>query len=406
LGEDALGVSAMGGLFYLMLTVLSFGFGTGSQILISRKVGENKPEEVGDLFSHNLIILTVYGIVAFLFMQISAVYMMPKFIHSTVILTMSQSFLSYRSWGIFFTIYISAFNALYIGLGRTKIIMYSTLVTAVLNIFLDYALIFGHFGLPQMKTDGAAIASIIAEFVGLLIMAVNVWLHQYHIMYKMKLFKKYSITTFNRLIKLSLPLVIQYSFSFGAWYLFFIVIEHMGETQIAISNIMRSILFLFTISCWAIGSSCNSIVSNKIGQKKISEVKITIANACSLSFLISLLFALILWFAPQLVMQIYTDKDVLINGAIIPIQVMGGSILLLSFSTVMFQGVQGTGSTLFNLMAELLSVLFYIVYVFVFVKPYQLSLIWAWGSEYVYWFVLLLCSYWYLKSDRWMNKQI
>ena len=406
LGEEALGVSAMGGLFYMLLSVLSWGFSNGTQILVARRLGEKRFSEIGSLTMHNIVIMCIYAVVAFLVLQFGAEIILAKVIHSKSVFDKSISFLKYRSWGILFTVFISTLNAFYIGLGRTKVITYSTLVTATINIFLDYSLIFGHFHFPALQTDGAAIASIIAELGGLMVLLYNLFLHNYFKQYNFSFKTKFEKEKFKQLLKLSSPLVLRYSFSFGAWYLFFIVLENMGEQTVAIANIMRSILFLFTISCWAIASSCNSLVSNKIGEGKKYEVIETIKSAGMLSFLISLFFVILLWLFAKPIMHIYTDKLALIDGAIEPLYMLGLAILFLSFSTVVFQGVQGTGNTMFNLLAEFISVLVYCAYVFGFVNRLQLSLTWSWASELFYWTSLVLLSIFYLKSGRWKLKKI
>jgi multidrug resistance protein, MATE family len=404
IGSNALGVSAMGGLFYMLLSVLSWGFSSGTQILVARRLGEKKFSEIGSLIQHNTIILLVYAVVAFLILQIGSSYFLHQIVANKIVADDSISFLKIRSFGIFITVLISILNSFYIGLGRTKVLMYSTVVTAIVNIFLDYALIFGHFGFSELGTDGAAYASNIAELLGLLVLAINFVIYKYANRFSFSFFNKLQKDKFMQLLNLSLPMVLQFSFSFGAWYVFFIVLENMGEMQVAIANIMRSILFLFTISCWAIGSSCNSLVSNKIGKKRMDEVIPLIKSASSLSFIISLLFSIVLIVFAKSIMQIYTTNTDIIEGAIHPIFMLAGCILLLSISTVMFQGVQGTGNTKYNLLVELIAIIFYLIYVLGFVKRLQLSLTLAWASELIYWIIIALMSYFYLISNKWKNK--
>ncbi len=62
------------------------------------------------------------------------------------------------------------FRGLYIGITRTKVLTMNAVVMALVNVVLDYALVFGELGLPEMGVRGAALASVIAEgfFVALL----------------------------------------------------------------------------------------------------------------------------------------------------------------------------------------------------------------------------------------------
>jgi putative MATE family efflux protein len=404
IGSNALGVSAMGGLFFMLLSVLSWGFSSGTQILVARRLGEKRLHEIGSLMQHNTIILLAYAWVAFLILQLGSSYFLHQIVASQIVADSSTSFLKIRSYGIFITVLISNFNAFYIGLGRTKVLMYSTILTAIVNIFLDYVLIFGHLNFPALGTDGAAYASNIAELLGLLVLGFNFTIYGYAKRFGFSFFNNLQKDKFMQLLNLSLPMVMQFSFSFGAWYIFFIVLENMGERQVAIANIMRSILFLFTISCWAIGSSCNSLVSNRIGKQRVNEVIPIIKSALGLSFIISFMFSVILVLFAKSIMQIYTTNMDIIEGAVHPIFMLAGCILLLSVSTVMFQGVQGTGNTKYNLLVELVAIIFYLIYVLGFVKRLQLSLTLAWAAELIYWIIIALMSYLYLLSNKWKNK--
>lgn len=71
--------------------------------------------------------------------------------------------MNWRIFGFFFAFVNVMFRALYIGITRTKVLTLNAIVMAMVNVVLDYALIFGHFGLPALGLKGAAIASVIAE---------------------------------------------------------------------------------------------------------------------------------------------------------------------------------------------------------------------------------------------------
>ncbi len=75
----------------------------------------------------------------------------------------TMEFLNWRIYGFFFSFINVMFRALYIGITRTKVLTINAIVMALTNVVLDYALIFGKFGLPEMGIKGAAIASVLAE---------------------------------------------------------------------------------------------------------------------------------------------------------------------------------------------------------------------------------------------------
>jgi putative MATE family efflux protein len=404
--ELGLNVSAMAGLFYFLITMLAFGFANGAQVLIARRMGEDREKEIGALFNHNLVVLGAYTIVAFIMLFVAAPYLLASFIPNKEVFDKSISFLHYRSFGVVFTILIICFNSFYVGVGRTKVMMYSTLATTLVNIGLDYTLIFGKFGFPALNTDGAAISSVVAEGVGLIVLVWNVLLNDYGS--RMNLFKRSKIEWGNirQLLNLSYPLVFQYTISMGAWYLFFILLGKMSDHALAISNILRSILFLSTISCWSIASASNSLVSNIMGQHKNYQVPTLIRKAVLLSLAITAVMVSFLALFPGLIMRIYTDDPLLIADARFPIYAMCCGLILLSAATVLFQSVQGTGNTKFNLLAEALAVCFYTAYLVAVVRPFHLSVTYAWLSEMVYWTTLGTVCLLYLRSGKWKNYRI
>jgi Na+-driven multidrug efflux pump len=79
------------------------------------------------------------------------------------------------------------------------------------------------------------------------------------------------------------------------------------------------------------------------------------------------------------------------------------AILMMSVSTVCLNAVTGTGNTKINLMIEMITIVMYIVYVYLVMEVYNLSIAWGWGSEWVYWTSIFIMSFAYLKSGKWNN---
>ena len=157
-GEVALGGGALGGLFYLAVYMLGLGFGQGEQIVVARRYGENKPREIGVVVNHSLLFLLGLSVIAFVILRFGSILILDYGVKSKDVQEATLAFLKYRSFGIFFAFVNVVFRSFYIGLGKTKIISYTTFLLAIVNIVFDYLLIFGKAGFPQMGIAGAAIA--------------------------------------------------------------------------------------------------------------------------------------------------------------------------------------------------------------------------------------------------------
>ena len=84
----------------------------------------------------------------------------------------TYEFFTWRIWGFLFAFVNVMFRALYIGITKTKVLTMNAVVMALVNVFLDYAMIFGKCGFPEMGIRGAALASVIAEASSMLFFIV------------------------------------------------------------------------------------------------------------------------------------------------------------------------------------------------------------------------------------------
>ena len=85
-----------------------------------------------------------------------------------------------RIWGLPLLYLFGMRNALLVGTNQTKFLVWGTLAEALSNIYLDYGLIYGHFGLPALGFNGAAYASILAEGIGLVVISAVIYFMQIH----------------------------------------------------------------------------------------------------------------------------------------------------------------------------------------------------------------------------------
>jgi MATE family multidrug resistance protein len=157
-------------------------------------------------------------------------------------------------------------NALLVGTNQSKYLIIGTATEAVTNVFFDYSLIYGKFGMPQMGFDGAAYASIISEFAGLAVIFVVIRMNG--ITKQLQLFKNWAYDAANvkLILNQSYPLILQHTISIMSWEFFYILIEHHGKADLAISNTMRNIFGFFGCFTWAFAATANTMVSNVIGQ--------------------------------------------------------------------------------------------------------------------------------------------
>ena len=302
-------------------------------------------------------------------------------------------------------------NAMLVGTNNSRYMKFGFIIEALLNIFLDYVLIYGHWGFPELGFNGAAVASVIAEATGMIVVFSIIFYKKFHSRFSLFNHLRFDKKLSGLLFRQSSPLVMQFILSVGAWLLFYILIENSGtgankERPLAISNMMRNIFGLFGIFVWAFASTSNAMVSNIIGQGKKDKVIFLITKIARLSFLFTALLCLLLNLAPAVFLGIYGRDPGFITDAVPVLRTVTIALLLMSVSTVWLNGVTGTGNTKINLAIEIVAIAAYSVYVYLVLRIWHLSLVWAWASELLYWSVLFSLSFLYIRSGKWRHKVI
>ena len=402
LGTNELSASMMAGLFYFVFTTLAMGFAVGIQIFIARRFGEGNLKQIGVIFQHGALFVLLLGLLLFSVLFFFSHGLMRLIIESDNIYVASMEYLKYRQFGIVFVVFNFLFRSFYVGISNTKVITYSTLLMAVVNIFFDWALIFGHCGLPEMGIGGAALASLLAEITAFGFFWVYTFITIPHEEYGMFHWHQLQPKLMGDVLKVAFPCMMQKLFSFGAWFAFFILIEKMGETAIGISSVVRSTYMIMIIPCFAFAATANTLTSRIIGEGKSDEVmamlwKVVVNGAlCSLVLAGSrrpvsrrLLLLTVFALAAAAVPSVYVIAVATVLGAV---------------GMVYFEAVSGTGNTSAAMALEFGVLIAYMFYVFLMSKTSTIAGVWT--AEWFYNIVMGAIAFFYIWKADWRKKKI
>jgi len=401
LSEEALATASITGVYYLIFAGIGFGLNNGLQSLISRRAGENRPEEIGKIFNQGVLVSLGIATFGILFTWFIAPLIFSATIHSQQVLHDVIHFLRIRIFGLLFLYIYQMRNALLVGINQSRLLVIGTFAEALANVVFDYALIFGHFGLPEMGFNGAAVASVISEFIGMFVIFLVI--RAKGISQRFSLFQKFIIDKqyLKLIVTISGPLAFQHAISIISWFFFYILVEHHGQTSLAVSNTMRNIFGFFGSFIWAFSSTTNSMVSNIIGQGKKEEVVRLITRIMKLSCSVAFFVFLFLNIFPATFLSIYGQNEQFISLGIPVLRVVAVAMLFMSVGTIWLNAVTGTGNGRMTFIIELVAISMYCIYVYLVLELNKLSIVWGWMSELLYWSVLFLFSYLYIRSKRW-----
>jgi putative MATE family efflux protein len=406
LGQTELAVAGITGVYYLIFAAIGYGLNNGLQALIARRAGQNKPLEIGVVFNQGMWIALIIAAIG-----IACTYFLAPAIFKQVLAdeekaSMAIRFLYVRIWGLPFLYLFQIRNGLLVGTNNSRYLIIGTLLEAAINVLLDYALIFGKFGMPHMGFMGAAWASAISEVAGLVVMMLVVRFIGLRADLQLARTRRFKAAESRLVLLQSSPLIAQHAISIVSWEFFYIMIEHYGTRDLAVSNTMRNVFGIFGCFAWSFAAASNTMVSNIIGQGMQHRVQELIWRIARISLVIAVVWCLLLNLAPALFLTIYGQDEAFVQYAIPVLRVVSVALVIMSVSTVWLNAVTGTGNTRVNLGIELVAVVAYTVYVWMVLHVLRLPIGWGWASEWLYWMVMLSLSFAYIRSNKWKNKVI
>lgn len=405
-GEVELGASAMGGLFYICVFTIAFGFSVGSQILIARRNGEGRYKDVGPVMIQGGTFLLGLAVMLFGLTHLTAPFIVRLLISSDSIFDATMEFLNWRILGFFFAFVNVMFRALYIGITRTKVLTMNAIVMALVNVLLDYVLIFGKFGMPEMGIRGAAIASVMAEAASLVFFLVYTYGKVDVRKFGLNRWQRIDFSLLGRILSISCFTMVQYFLSMATWFVFFIAIERLGQRELAIANIVRSIYIVMLIPVQSLSTTANSLVSNLIGAGGIAHVMRLVWRIARMSFLIMVVCVSAVMLFPHAILSVYTNEPALLVESVPSLYVIGVAMMIASVANIYFNAISGTGNTQAALVLEMGTLVFYTLYILWIGMVVKAPVSICFSIEVVYYSLLLLSSVIYLKKAKWQNKKI
>ena len=406
LSTEALGNAGITGVFYLIFAVAGHGLNNALQSVFSRYAGSDNPEAFKTILAQGIRICLQFAVAGILITWFIAPLILQQ-VADPIAYPQEIGFLKIRIMGLPFLFLFQMGNAFLVSSLNSRYLMIGFICEAGINILLDYLLIKGRWGFPALGFNGAAVASVIAEIIGMIVVLI--------VLYRTGLKKQYGLlksfvydkVITKQILTISAPLMLQYVISVTTWLVFFILIEGLhDETAKAISNTMRNVFGLTGVFVWAFASTCNVMVSNLMGQKREDKVLEAINKIMLLSIGFCLMMCLLINIFPAAFFSLFGQGDAFVQQGIPVLRVVSFGLMFMSIANIWLNGVTGTAKTRVNLLIEIIAITVYLIYTWYFIKVKYVSLAMAWSNELVYWFTIFIISFIYLRSGKWKTKTV
>ncbi|HRO08607.1 MAG TPA: MATE family efflux transporter [Saprospiraceae bacterium] len=402
LGSKELALAGITGVYYLVFASIGYGLNNALLSLMSRKAGEENRNAIFVNLWHGVllgwILASVFSIVTWT--SIKPIMSWAGIEGDSVI--MAGDYLHIRIIGLFFLYTLQMQNSFLITIQKTRYLIVIAIVQSVANIALDYGMIFGHLGFPALGFNGAAYASVISEFIGMVTVMLVIFSLKITRNYRIRANFSISYRRIAMVFKVGYPLMLQLALGTASWWVFFILVSrnYTNEEQ-AVSQAMRNLFGLGGVFSWAFGSSTNTILSNLIGQKRHEEIFVVIRKLLIVSLSGMGVLTILLNIFPGLFFGLFGQPDHFVTAGTGTLRVVSLAMLFTSVGVIWLNGIIATGHTKIVLATEALGITVYLLFVWITIEVMQYPLEIGWMCEWAYWLVMIIPSYLYLKYGNW-----
>jgi MATE family multidrug resistance protein len=313
LGTAELAAVSLGNSFMYIAMSIGIGFSTAITPLIAEADGEGDFDKGKSSFKHGLFLCTLVGIAVFL-MVIACIPLMHYMNQPTEVVELAVPYLKYVAASLIPLVIFQGFKQFSDGMSMTKYPMYATLIANIMNVILNYLLIFGKLGFPQLGIVGAAYGTLISRMIMVLFLwfILNKNEKSKHYLHDLKMFVLDKLML-KKLIDLGAPSAMQMFFEVAIftaaiWLSGLLGKNPQAANQIAIN--LASMTFMV-----AIGLSVTSMirVGNQKGLKNYIELRRIAFSIFLLAAIFASFFCIMFFILHNYLPKLYLDLDDLTN---------------------------------------------------------------------------------------------
>ena len=329
--------------------------------------------------------------------------------HNPEIRTLEVSYYTILMWGGLFVPLHSAVASFFTGRGDTRTTMVASIIGNGVNVVLDYGLIFGRLGLPEMGIEGAAIATVISSVIPVAILFFLFLGRKYHTQYQSRATMRFDRGLFMKLLKFGSPSGIQFTLDIGAFTFFIMLVGRIGEVELAVSNMALSINMLAFLPMIGISIATTTLVGQYIGKEDIRSAEKSTYSSLKVALLymggMALLFVL---FPEQLLSIFKSSEDRVEDFAIIiaygrRILIMVALYSVFDAMNIIFSGaLKGAGDTRFAMWAAIIVAwVFFVPPVYLIIEVFEKGVLMAWGWATLYIILIGSVFCWRFRKGKW-----
>ena len=344
LSSESVAAVGVAGFFIWLCNALSFTSKVGAEVSISQSLGARQPARARLYANQATVLSLIISLGYILFIWNAAPGLVGLFKLETHISDLSVSYLRTVAPGIFFAFNNNTFCGLYNGHGNSKTPFKIVAIGLVINIVLDPLLIYGAGFVPAMGTNGAAIATIISQFVVFVIFIYKLYVKRspigkLHFLTRLRRRFVFRIASFGLPFSMQSALFSMFSLTLAT------IATRWGHVGVAVQSIGAQIEAITWMTAAGFSTALASFVGQNWGARSYDRIRqgyhYTLKLAGSISFVASLLF---LFFSKE-IFGIFIQEPATLEAGSIYLKILALSQVFCALESVTTGAFNGSGRT-------------------------------------------------------------
>lgn len=357
LGVTEIAAVGLANQYFFFFALILFGINSGAGIFVAQFWGQKDVKNIRRMLGLCLItgvsVAMMFTVGGFFFPN----QILRLFLKNTDVLKLGSNYLRIVCFSYILNTISFAYAFACRSIGKAKIPMYVSMIALLSNTFLNYLLIFGNFGFPMMGVEGAAIATVLARSIELVLILGIIYTDNGVLAVRFHELTDLSLSFIKRYFKTATPVILNEGFWALGMVMYSAAYAKIGKAELASAQIANTIQGIFLVVSMGLANATAIMIGNKIGAKE-EKLGITYAKRFSIiAPLAGLVMGIGLFLASPLILSFFNLSEKAYNDTRGIIIVMSIYMILKVFNTAMIVGIlRSGGDTKFALFLEVGSV--------------------------------------------------
>lgn len=352
ISNNALTASALSIPVQSIITAIALGTSIGLNALLAKTLGEKNENKTKSIIKFGFIVTFISWVVIVIASKLSLHSFFGLFTQNENIKKMGYNYLSIISLFSIWSLYQILFEKILEAYGKTKSSMIIQFGGAIINLILDPILIFGYFGIPALGISGAAISSVIGQFIGMMIGMIIILkdnIFTLNELLKVKIEK----SIFKDIYKVGLPTMILESVASFITLILNKVLGEFSDNSISVWSIYCQLQKFVIIIVYGFNYGMIPIIAYNWGAKNKQRVFETIKTFLKISVGVTLIGELVFLLGTKQIIQIYNVPDDIFNVAIPAFRILAIGFIFAGISLTLSATFQAFGNGLYSLIVNM-----------------------------------------------------